>query len=328
MNPLVTVVVPCYKLAHLLPQCVNSILGQDYKNFEVLIMDNCSPDRTPEVAQSFNDPRVQHIRNESNVGHIRNYNKGLTLARGKYVWLLSADDMLRSPHVLGKFVNVMERNPRVGYVFCRAVELHQGKETGVGRWADCGDEDRIWNDRSFFLHLLEANCIAAPTVLMRKDCLNKVGLFQPELPFASDWYMWCMLAMHYDVAYLADPMVCYRFHGESLTTSYSQDYARICVGDELSVLSLVGHQAERAGIPELRRECEAALVRRAVRLLKSGLQGASPGMNVTEFEEILQSRIRDVKNIKEIRAVVYTTLADQLYWGGDHAQAARSYRLG
>jgi glycosyltransferase involved in cell wall biosynthesis len=116
--PLVTFVVPCYKLAHLLQECVNSILEQTYANFEVLIMDNCSPDNTPEVARSFQDPRVKHIRNETNIGHLRNFNKGVSTASGKYVWLLSADDSLKSPHVLERFVGVMEQNPRVGYVFC------------------------------------------------------------------------------------------------------------------------------------------------------------------------------------------------------------------
>src|ERR1700720_3711793 len=88
MKPRVTFVVPCYKLAHLLPECVNSILSQSYQDFEVLIMDDCSPDDTPEVARSFNDPRVQHIRNEPNLGHLRNYNKGISLARGEYIWLI------------------------------------------------------------------------------------------------------------------------------------------------------------------------------------------------------------------------------------------------
>ena len=89
MKPLVSIIVPCYKLAHLLSDCVGSILAQNYGDFEVLIMDNCSPDHTPEVARSFNDPRVKHIRNESNLGHIRNYNTGISLACGKYVWVHS-----------------------------------------------------------------------------------------------------------------------------------------------------------------------------------------------------------------------------------------------
>ncbi len=138
MDPLVSFVIPCYKLAHMLPDCVNSILKQDYENFEVLVMDNCSPDRTSEVAQSFNDPRVKHIRNETNIGHIRNFNKGIALARGEYVWMLCVDDMLRSPHVLGRYVDLMERNPGVGLVFCRAVDFQGGEEKGIAKWADHG----------------------------------------------------------------------------------------------------------------------------------------------------------------------------------------------
>src|SRR6266851_3547325 len=145
MAPLVSFVVPCYKLAHLLPQCIESILGQTYRDFEILIMDNCSPDNTPEVAASFNDPRVKHIRNETNIGHVRNFNKGITMARGKYVWLVSADDWLRSPDVLRRYVDVMERNPGVGYVFCRAIEVQGSKQVKVLQWTNCGPQDRIWD---------------------------------------------------------------------------------------------------------------------------------------------------------------------------------------
>ena len=117
MNPLVSFVVPCYKLAHLMPQCVNSILRQSYENYEILIMDNCSPDNTPEVSASFGDPRVKLVRNETNLGHVRNFNKGITLASGKYVWLISPDDWLRGDDALAKYVDLMEQNPGVGYTF-------------------------------------------------------------------------------------------------------------------------------------------------------------------------------------------------------------------
>ena len=77
MKPKVSFVIPCYKLGHLLTECVESILAQSFTDFEVLIMDDCSPDDTPQVAQSFKDPRVIHVRNEQNLGHLRNYNKAL-----------------------------------------------------------------------------------------------------------------------------------------------------------------------------------------------------------------------------------------------------------
>jgi glycosyltransferase involved in cell wall biosynthesis len=327
MHPLVSLVVPCFKMAQLLPQCVNSILGQDYQDFEVLIMDNCSPDRTPEVAQSFNDPRVRYIRNETNLGHIRNFNKGITLTRGKYVWVVMADDMLRSSRVLGRFVDVMERNPSVGLVFCRSIELHGGKETGVGRWADWGDEDRIWNGRTFFLRLIEGNRIVASSVFVRKECYPKAGPYQPELPFAADWYICCLIAMNYDVAYLSEPMVRCRFHEDSLTSSYSRDYARICIGDELSVLRRLGHEAELSGSPSLRYACEAALIRRAVRLLGAGLKNEKPGMSRADFEAILEERITNSEDEDEIRASVYTDLADEQFWEAEYGPAAQFYRL-
>src|SRR3984893_10188043 len=130
-HPKVSFVVPCYKLAHLLPECVNSILAQTFADFEILIMDDCSPDDTPKVAQSFQDLRVRHVRNEPNLGHLRNYNKGIDLARGEYIWLISADDRLRCSYVLEKYVALLDQHPKVGYVFCPGVGLRDGRETEV-----------------------------------------------------------------------------------------------------------------------------------------------------------------------------------------------------
>src|SRR5437660_6803256 len=99
-TPTVSFVVPCYKLAHVLQECVDSVLSQTYSDIEVLIMDDCSPDNTIEVANSFQDPRVKHVRNAQNLGPLRNYNKGIKMSRGKYVWLISADEYLRCPDIL------------------------------------------------------------------------------------------------------------------------------------------------------------------------------------------------------------------------------------
>ncbi len=329
MDPLVSFVVPCYKLAHLLPECVNSILAQTYRDFEILIMDNCSPDNTPEVAGSFNDPRVKHIRNEANLGHICNFNKGITLSRGKYVWLISADDLLRSRHVLERFVDLMERNPCVGYVFCRAVALRDGKEEGIVQWADCGDEDHISNGQTFLARLIRSNCIVMSSGMVRKECYDKVTLFPLDMPHACDWYLWCVLALHYQVAYLSEPMVCFRLHEESLATLLSREDARIFVADELRVLWRVGRQAELAGVPSLRGACKASIASRAAQALKSGLVGGTrPGLSEADFEAILRHHVGDLREEEEIRALVHIGLGDEQYWDGEYSKAARSYWLG
>src|SRR5258705_13208938 len=77
--PTVSFVVLCYKLAHLLPECINSILSQTYRDFEVLIMDDQSPDNTADVAKLFQDPRLKYFLNENNIGGFRNENEGVRL---------------------------------------------------------------------------------------------------------------------------------------------------------------------------------------------------------------------------------------------------------
>lgn len=328
MDPLVSIVVPCYKLAHLLPDCVNSILTQTYRNFELLIMDNCSPDNTPEVAQSFHDPRVRHIRNHANLGHLRNFNKGITMSRGKYVWLISADDLLRSPHVLQRFVDLMERNPEVGYTFCRAMELHGNKEVGVARF-DYGNEDRIWEGVAFLARLIRCNCIVQSSAIVRKDCYENVGLFPLDMPHASDWYMWCILALHNRVAYLSEPMVSYRVHEQSLTTFLHRENAAVCLSDEFNVLWRVRAQAELVDAPPLRGACNASIARRAARALHSAASGGAwPGLSSADFETMLQRHVTDPKDKQDIRARVYASLGDEQFWGGEHSQAAKSYWLG
>ena len=156
-TPTVTFLVPCYKLAHYLKECVDSILAQTYQDFEILILDDCSPDNTSDVAKSFEDPRVRYIRNEPNLGHLRNYNKGISLARGQFVWLISADDKLRSDHVLQRYMELMNSHPEVGFAFCPGYGLLNGRETELLKYSYLGAQDKIFKDeRIFFWNCLKA----------------------------------------------------------------------------------------------------------------------------------------------------------------------------
>jgi glycosyltransferase involved in cell wall biosynthesis len=311
-NPLVTFVVPCYNYAHLLPKCVNSILAQDYANLEILIMDNASPDSTPEVARSFADPRVRHVRNEVNIGAVGNFNKGLQLASGKYVWVLSADDLLRRTQVVSRYVEVMEQNPDLGFAFCRAIEIREQQEGGVIAWADLGEEDRVWHDSSFFLKLTEGCSVVLSSAMMRKDCFAVSGVFPLDLRFADDWALFTSLALHFGAAYFAEPMVFHRVHGASLTTQFGSDYARICAGDEFAVLWRVGRGAYSAGKMSLHDASRSAFLARARHLLMSGLQGLDPHITATDFDQILADRVQDPPAIRDLRQHVYAGLASEV----------------
>lgn len=311
-SPLVSFVVPCYKYGHFLAHCVNSICMQSYSNFEVLIMDNCSPDNTPDIAQSFRDGRIRYFRNESNIGAVQNFNKGLSLANGKYVWVLAADDYLRSVSVLDRYVNAMERNTKLAFAFCRAIEVHGEKEGNLVRWADCGEQDLEWSDRKFFPQIINGCCVVFSSVLTRKEYLSEVGFFPTSLSFADDWYVWSMLSMNYGAAYFAEPMICYRVHEDSLTSQQGRDYARLCAGDELSMLWCLRHQAELQHKGELRYACRKALVDRATDYLRGALLGRHRSITATQFEGILADRIQQPADILDIRNSVYRKMLEEI----------------
>lgn len=328
MDPLVTFVVPCYNLAHLLPECLNSILIQTYPDFEVLVMDNCSPDDTPDVVQSFHDPRLKHIRNETNIGHVRNFNKGITMARGKYVWLVSADDFLISPHALSRYVDVMERNPQVGYVFSCATTAQGANHTReLPSWAYAGKRDRIWKGRTFLQRLIRNNCIIMSSVMARKECYEKLGSFSLAMPHANDWYLWCLIALHYKVAYFSEPMACCRVHGESLTAAFNRGNEHLCIADEINVLCSVARQAELADLPSLRRACNASIASHAVQAMKSSTAGdaTKPGLSESDLEALLQHKTRDAMDEEDLRARLSVAIGDAAFWRGDRMKAIQSY---
>jgi glycosyltransferase involved in cell wall biosynthesis len=255
MDPLVSFVVPCYNLAHFLGECVQSLLAQSYTKFEILILDDCSPDNTAEIATSFLDPRVRFIRNDQNLGHLRNYNKGIAAAIGKYVWLISADDVLRQPYALDRYVQVMEANPSVGYVFSPAVRLFDGRQLGTLSSSVCSSTDTIINGREWLAKLIHRNCIVAPSVMVRKSCYESLGAFPLNLPWNGDWYLWCLFALHFDVAYIAEPMVCYREHELNISHSLLAQSSSSCAAADLAMPWIIKPMAERLGFSWLAGEC-------------------------------------------------------------------------
>lgn len=328
MTPTVSFVVPCYKLAHTLSDCVRSILAQTYSSLEVLILDDCSPDHTAQVASTFGDDRVRHIRNETNLGHLRNYNKGICMASGKYVWMLSADDYLRKPYILARYVKLLEANPRVGYVICPAMGLTGGEETGIVNWTCIGDRDRRMSGRTFLKELLKGNCVSAASALVRRECYERVSLFPTDLPHAGDWYLWCIFALHYDVAYLAEPMIYYRMHGMNMSTVLRKENAKLITEDGMRVRWRMLRHAAEAGERGIVRQCEDLIATKyAILLAETLLDGCATGLTFDEFEAAARENGLGAREEQAFRARVYTALADQCYGRGEHARAREFYRL-
>jgi glycosyltransferase involved in cell wall biosynthesis len=335
-SPTVSFVVPCYKLAHLLPECVNSILGQSYGNFEVLIMDDCSPDNTAEVACSFQDRRVKHIRNDPNLGALPNYNKGISLSRGKYVWLISADDYLRRPYVLERYVDLMDANPRVGYTFCPGVGVKNGMETGLLGYSTYGNRDRVIAGRVFLQKLLHNNLVVAPTAMARRECYEKISFFPVNLVWAGvpidliwggDWYLWCVFALHDDVGYFAESMVCYREHDLSSTSIITKENIENCFYAEIAVPWKIKQKADEAGFRDVSRKClQTVALEYARHLTTKQYRSSASTVTMTQFEESLCKNTASEKERDWIRGRVFAQMAARLHHRGDFASARKFYQ--
>ena len=326
MTPTVSFIVPCYKLAHFLSECVNSILCQTFTDFEVLIMDDCSPDDTPEVAASFLDPRVHHFRHTENLGHLRNYNRGIALSQGKYIWIISADDRLQSPEVLSRFVSVLETHSSVGYVFCSAIDIVEGKEVGVSDWAFTAPTDEIINGYTFLERLLKSNCIHAPSVLARRACYE-FSQFPLDLPHSGDWYLWCRFALHFDVGYVAEPMVAYRRHDANMTAQYLGPKVFQCIADEIAVRWRIMRDAEVWGCRDIVRMCKEEIVKNYIqRILWKQEYNWMHGLTLEDFDKSLNINARHYREANYFRSRVYAGLGDHSYWRGDLRRARHFYQ--
>ena len=321
--PQVSFVVPCYKHGHFLAECVESILQQSYGDFEILVMDDCSPDDTPAIARTFTDPRVIYVRNETNLGHLRNYNKGLSLARGRYLWLINVDDKLRRPHIVERYVRFMEDHPTAGFVFCPAVPLRDGNE-GPTPYGDHGSGDALFEGRRFLERLVYWNSIWVPTVMARRACYERAGLFPLDLPYSGDWYLWCHFAFHADVGYLAEPMVHYRLHDANMTHGYA---ARMAVmnAQEAEVRWRVKRLADEAGDERLRATCRTAIARTYLSRVETRADGAAIAADVhAHFEEALPRYCVTLAERRRMRALLEMASGDACFERSD-SQAARAH---
>lgn len=219
----VDLIVPCYKYAHYLRQCVMSALQQPGVDVRVLILDDASPDHTPKVAaELLADPRVSYRRHVTNQGHIATYNEGLAWASADATLLLSADDLL-TPGALKRAAHLLAGHPEVGMVYGGQIAITTETPDPPFLQESAPDcKSRILTSAAFLemVCATASNPVPTPTVVVRTSLLKKVGGYRPELPHTGDLEMWLRLAAHADVGILEVDQAYKRFHGQNMQIAY------------------------------------------------------------------------------------------------------------
>ncbi len=207
-SPVVSILMPVYKTSQYLREAVDSILSQTFTDFELIVLNDCSPDNAEDILDVFADPRLVWYLGEENVGLANVLNVGLQMARGKYVARMDSDD-LSTPNRLEVQVDYLERHPEIDLCSC-GMELFGAKD---GKWVRESDPDRVKISALFFSPILHASSV------WRKESFDRKNLhFEQEMVPAEDYDLWCRaLTKGLRMVNLPDCMYLYRIHANQAT---------------------------------------------------------------------------------------------------------------
>jgi glycosyltransferase involved in cell wall biosynthesis len=211
-RPLASVVIPTYNRSGLLREAVESALAQTYPNVEVIVVDDGSTDDTPEVMARY-DGRVQYIR-QPNRGVAAARNAGIRASRGEYLCFLDDDDLFL-PRKIERQVHVLDRRPHLGLVHCRYY-----RADGEGNYLD---KPGLLPEGDVLGELVRWNFVWMGAPLVRRECLERVGLFDEHVPsVTADWDMWLRIAMAgYPFGCAQEPLGVYRIYPGSMMSDVS-----------------------------------------------------------------------------------------------------------
>jgi len=199
--PSISVVITTYNRSHLLPRAIESAQSAG-TDLEVIVVDDCSSDNTPEVCATISG--IRYVRLSENGGLANARNVGIAESSSEFVAFLDDDD-LRLPGSLDTQLQAITADDRIALCYGQALigDAQRQLPTGEIYPAKCPTGDIFWE-------LLEDNFIPMPTVLVRKTSLLNADCFNVELDLTADWDMWLRLSERFSVAAVTEPVAIYR----------------------------------------------------------------------------------------------------------------------
>lgn len=211
--PKVSVVIPTYNRAEFLRSAIETVINQTFQDFEIIVVDDGSIDKTHEVVTGFDDERIKYIRHEMSKGGSAARNTGIVKSDSKYIAFLDDDDEW-VPEKLQMQVGILEDgSPKVGGVYTGHMVVDNNSGRILREWTP-KRRGSIYND------MFARNWVStASSLLLRRNCFNKVGLFDESLPSFQDYDMWIRISKEFDFEYINKPLVKYRVHGNKIWTN-------------------------------------------------------------------------------------------------------------
>lgn len=215
-EPLVSVVIATYNMGQYLPEAVRSVLDQNWRNLELIVVDDGSTDDTPDVMKSNeNDCRVRYIKTH-NQGQPRAKNLGLKEAAGNFIGFCDADDIWHPDKLK---IQIPEfSDPSVGVVYSDVNYIDQIGKPVIDKNQSRRFSGKVTNQ------LMIKNFIPFGTAIIRKDCVEKSGCFDNNLPMGIDWDLWLRYSLDWNFTYIPKKTYTYRIWPGQMSRNYRGRY--------------------------------------------------------------------------------------------------------
>lgn len=306
--PKVSVIIPTYNCARYLPETLESVLNQSFRDLEVIVVDDGSTDNTKEILRPFL-PRIRYVYQENSGGPARPRNRGIGLAGGSYVSCLDSDDILL-PGKMAKAVSFLEDVPELGMVFTNFVKCDEEGTPYRGTHLDAyphfmglkkvraGDERFILPGKMTFDGLFHENFIGTSGVVVPRRVFSTVGLFDEGVTAGGveDRDMWFKIAASYDIGYLNVIGHVYRVRKGSVS--------RRSVRAARDNITVIRRHMSGTASREARRRARRVIARS---LYDIGYEFQSSGEMKTAREHYLQS-VREGFLLPPLKGILITLL--------------------
>lgn len=242
--PVVSVVIPVHNQAGYVREAVESVLGQGFRERELILIDDASTDDSWEAIHPYGVlDGVSLHRNERNLDCAATFNRGFRLSRGRYVAILAADDAWR-PDFLERCVGALESHPEAAFAYTRVnligpdgVRRPRRRDRIPHHGDRCGDD--------FGLILCNLNPVPHHATVVRRSCLEEAGGYDESLVTTHDWDLWLRLSSRWPVAFLDSYLADYRVHEANVSLRRSSRGEK-----ERFIISLLDHWFDSGELPE------------------------------------------------------------------------------
>ena len=244
MSPTVSVIIPNYNHAPYLKERIDSVLNQTYQDFEVIILDDCSPDNSVEVIEQYrSNPHVSHILiNEQNTRNtFIQWERGISMAKGRYIWIAESDDVAEL-QLLESLVGQLEQHPDASVAFCHSRLIDaDGALLSEQNTKNPAQPGQITIDGSctFLRHLLIFNYIYnASMAVFRRDVYDRANPDYKQFRYCGDWHFWASVCAAGRVIEVYDMLSRFRQHQRKVTEDSKKDVFHVW-NDEMKTIRYI-----------------------------------------------------------------------------------------